>query len=150
MKKCIIIAAVMLFGIYIFGCKQKPQETELSQEGTASMETLSAINTEAQVAPQPKVTETKAQASESAPVVASLEVLPPAGPYKPTARQIQLALKNSGFYRGAIDGKLGPISKKAIAEFQKANGLEADGKVGPKTWVILSKHLQAQEGQANP
>jgi peptidoglycan hydrolase-like protein with peptidoglycan-binding domain len=70
-----------------------------------------------------------------------LEPLPPAGPYKPTAEEIQTALKNAGYYNGAIDGKLGPMSKKAIEEFQKANGLQVDGKVGPKTWLALSSHL---------
>ncbi|MCM8789832.1 MAG: peptidoglycan-binding protein [Candidatus Omnitrophica bacterium] len=28
-----------------------------------------------------------------------------------------------------------------MEEFQKANGLQVDGKVGPKTWAVLSKYL---------
>jgi peptidoglycan hydrolase-like protein with peptidoglycan-binding domain len=54
---------------------------------------------------------------------------------------IQTALKNAGYYAGKIDGKIGPMSKKAIEDFQKANGLTADGKVGPKTWAVLGKYL---------
>lgn len=50
-----------------------------------------------------------------------------------TVRQIQTALKNAGFYRGAIDGKLGPQTRQAIREFQKANGLKPDGIVGKRT-----------------
>jgi peptidoglycan hydrolase-like protein with peptidoglycan-binding domain len=50
-------------------------------------------------------------------------------------------LKNAGYYAGAVDGKIGPITKKAIEEFQKANNLKADGKVGPKTWELLKGHL---------
>ena len=69
--------------------------------------------------------------------------LPPQGPYKPTGIEIQTALKNAGFYTGSIDGKLGLKSKKAIEDFQKANGLKVDGKVGPKTWEAMSKHLNA-------
>ena len=69
--------------------------------------------------------------------------LPPQGPYKPTGIEIQTALKNAGFYTGNVDGKLGPKSKKAIEAFQSANGLKADGKVGAKTWELLSKHLSA-------
>jgi peptidoglycan hydrolase-like protein with peptidoglycan-binding domain len=34
------------------------------------------------------------------------------------------------------------MTRKAIEEFQKANGLEVDGKVGPKTWRVLSKYLE--------
>lgn len=56
-------------------------------------------------------------------------------------RQIQIALKNAGFYQGAIDGKIGPKTKEAIKAFQKANGLNPDGIVGRRTWEKLSKHL---------
>jgi peptidoglycan hydrolase-like protein with peptidoglycan-binding domain len=57
---------------------------------------------------------------------------------------IQTALKNAGFYAGAIDGKIGPRSRKAIEEFQKAKGLKVDGKVGPKTWAELERYLVQQ------
>ena len=56
-------------------------------------------------------------------------------------RQVQTALKNAGYDPGTIDGKLGQKSKKAIKDFQAANGLKADGKVGPKTWSKLSTYL---------
>jgi len=56
-------------------------------------------------------------------------------------RQIQTALKNAGYDPGTIDGKLGAKSKKAIKDFQAANGLKADGKIGPKTWAKLSTYL---------
>lgn len=57
-------------------------------------------------------------------------------------RQIQTALKNAGFYKGPVDGRIGPRTKEAIKEFQKANGLEADGVAGKRTQAKLSKHLQ--------
>ncbi len=56
-------------------------------------------------------------------------------------RQIQTALKNAGFYKGPIDGKLGTQTKSAIKKFQKAQGLKADGVVGKKTASALSKYL---------
>jgi len=58
-----------------------------------------------------------------------------------THKDIQLALKNANFYTGPIDGKIGKNTKKAIREFQKANGLKADGKVGPKTKELLLQYL---------
>jgi len=58
-----------------------------------------------------------------------------------TRKEIQTALKNAGFYSGSIDGKVGKQTKKAIREFQKANGLKADGIVGPKTRDLLLQYL---------
>ena len=55
-------------------------------------------------------------------------------------KDVQTALKNAGFYKGKIDGVKGRNTKKAIKEFQKANGLRADGVVGSKTWELLSKY----------
>ena len=59
-------------------------------------------------------------------------------------KEIQACLKNAGFYKGPIDGMKGRSTKKAIKEFQKANGLRADGKVGSKTWEALSKYASAE------
>jgi len=58
-----------------------------------------------------------------------------------THKDIQIALKNANFYTGPIDGKIGKNTKKAIREFQKANGLKADGKVGLKTRELLLQYL---------
>lgn len=56
--------------------------------------------------------------------------------------EIQTALKNAGFYDGAIDGKIGKMTKKGIKEFQAANALTADGIVGKKTSAALRQHLK--------
>lgn len=57
-------------------------------------------------------------------------------------RQIQIALRNAGFYDGPIDDKIGEKTKKAIKEFQKANALTVDGVVGKKTASKLKKYLE--------
>lgn len=57
------------------------------------------------------------------------------------AKQIQRALKNANFYKGEIDGKIGPKTKEAIIKFQKAHGLKADGLVGKKTSTELRNYL---------
>jgi peptidoglycan hydrolase-like protein with peptidoglycan-binding domain len=64
------------------------------------------------------------------------------GKNKLSVKEAQAALKNSGFYKGPIDGKYGPKTKKAIKEFQKANGLKADGMVGKQTARKLSLYLK--------
>lgn len=56
-------------------------------------------------------------------------------------RQVQTALKNAGFYRGSVDGKIGSATTEAIKAFQRANGLKADGVVGRKTRANLMKYL---------
>ena len=50
---------------------------------------------------------------------------------------IQKALKKAGYYNGAIDGKVGPGTRDAIASFKKDNGLTADGVCGRGTWAKL-------------
>ncbi len=59
----------------------------------------------------------------------------------PSAQEIQAALKNAGFYEGAIDGNIGPKTKQAIKDFQFKNNLVVDGKVGSKTWRKLSSYM---------
>lgn len=60
---------------------------------------------------------------------------------RPNARQIQTALANAGFDPGGIDGKLGKQTRDAVRAFQRANDLEADGKVGKRTWALLKEYL---------
>jgi len=136
MQKFIFIILVLVLTIYITGCGKKQQPLEEMQQ-PMSMEELSRLSTQTTTAP-----ESKPRVTQTLPVAETkLESLPPAGPYKPTAQEIQTALKNAGFYTGLIDGKIGPLSKKAIEEFQKANNLGVDGKIGPKTWAVLNKYL---------
>ena len=61
---------------------------------------------------------------------------------KDRVKQIQSALKKANFYKGEIDGKTGPQTKRAIKAFQKSKGLNPDGVVGPKTWEELNKFLK--------
>ncbi len=142
MKRTVFIVSILMISVGLAGCGKKQPSLEEMQE-PLSMEALSVINTTAQTLPEPKVSEPKAPSvTLGAPAApAELQPLPPSGPYKPTAIEIQTALRNSGYYTGNIDGKTGPLTKKAIADFQEANGLQADGKVGLKTWAALSGYL---------
>lgn len=53
---------------------------------------------------------------------------------------IQSALKRAGFYKGPINGKIGPMTTKSIKRFQKAKGIRQTGSVGPQTWNALSRY----------
>ncbi|MBI3315576.1 MAG: peptidoglycan-binding protein [Candidatus Omnitrophica bacterium] len=54
-----------------------------------------------------------------------------------TVRELQNSLVRAGFDPGAVDGKIGKKTKKAVKDFQKKNSLKADGVVGEKTWALL-------------
>ena len=53
-------------------------------------------------------------------------------------RSVQKRLKELGYYSGSVDGDFGEGTEKAVKEFQKANGLTPDGKVGEKTLKKLN------------
>ena len=40
---------------------------------------------------------------------------------------VQLALARNGYYRGPIDGNIGPMSRRAIANYQADHGLRVTG-----------------------
>ncbi len=49
---------------------------------------------------------------------------------KTELRELQGQLARTGYYRGRIDGKIGPVSRAAIRAFQARAGLDADGYAG--------------------
>lgn len=51
---------------------------------------------------------------------------------------VQRALARAGFDPGPADGKAGKKTKSAIRQFQRSNGLGADGVVGSRTWAALN------------
>ena len=52
-------------------------------------------------------------------------------------RKLQELLNALGYDCGSVDGIFGSKTKAAVLAFQKANGLAADGIVGPLTWAKL-------------
>ncbi|MFA6216786.1 MAG: peptidoglycan-binding domain-containing protein [Candidatus Omnitrophota bacterium] len=149
--KGFIVGVSCVAMICLGGCSKKQQALEEMQQ-PMSPEDLSMLATESQkqtssdtsksvvtaVAP---ASQTMVAPTTATPAEAGLGAMPPAGPYKPANIEIQTALKNAGFYLGIVDGKLGPMTRKAIEEFQKSKGLVVDGKIGPKTWGLLSVYL---------
>jgi peptidoglycan hydrolase-like protein with peptidoglycan-binding domain len=57
-------------------------------------------------------------------------------------KQAQEALKSEGFYKGAVDGILGPETKTAISHFQNAKGL-------PQTSTLDQQTLSALQSSGN-
>jgi peptidoglycan hydrolase-like protein with peptidoglycan-binding domain len=59
-------------------------------------------------------------------------------------RILQRALASLGYSPGAIDGRYGPSTQRALARFQHAAKLTADGIVGPKTLAALARAVAAR------
>ena len=111
--------------IFVFGCNQKIEQA--TRETTSKTESPLTEN-------EPAVSASKSTESTSS----ELSTLP-------SPQEIQQALKNASLYQGKIDGNIGPKTKRAIKEFQTRNNLNADGKVGSKTWDKLKVYLKPQE-----
>ncbi len=63
---------------------------------------------------------------------------------RPGKKTIQTALKNAGYYKGAVDGQHGSKTRSAIKKFQKDNHIRITGNVGPETWSKLSSYAAAR------
>ena len=128
-------AMFMFFGfagiLFLAGCATTRSSSTVSLENRVQVleNKVGALETDLQSAPQgaASMSETPAGSAVSAE--------------KLTNKQIQKALKNAGYYDGTVDGKMGRKTKTAIKEFQKNNGLKADGVVGRNTKEKLLKYL---------
>ena len=79
-------------------------------------------------------------ASEVAEAVAQAKPTPRlllVGMRGPDVELVQSALKTLGLNVGTVDGDFGPKTRAAVAAYQLAKGLEADGIVGDKTRTAL-------------
>lgn len=75
----------------------------------------------------------------------------PTAPLNPGAsgaavKTLQRALASAGYSTGTVDGSYGPATKSAVAAFQRAHGLTADGVAGPKTLAALAAALRQGTG----
>lgn len=62
---------------------------------------------------------------------------------------VQVKLKNWGYYDGVVDGIYGPKTFNAVKKFQARNGLRVDGVVGPSTWRALGFNPAYAAKQSN-
>ena len=60
--------------------------------------------------------------------------------------KLQERLQALGFYQGEVDGQFGPGTRDAVIDFQKKNGLDADGLAGEETQrVLFSEEAKSKE-----
>lgn len=65
-------------------------------------------------------------------------------------KAVQRALREAGFYAGAIDGALGPGSRKAIAAWQDSVGAAASGYLAPRQARTLVAQAPAPKPEPDP
>lgn len=140
------IGILLLISIVVIsGCKGKvEQPAEVTEEPSLEIvETPVAevAGTAGETAPA-TTAETLEHPTAEAPAATGAETAATEAKAIGTPKEIQTALKNAGFYNGTVDGIVGPATKKAVKEFQQANGLTVDGVVGKQTWTKLKQHLK--------
>jgi peptidoglycan hydrolase-like protein with peptidoglycan-binding domain len=69
--------------------------------------------------------------------VAGAGAIAPASLNRAEAREVQLRLRDRRLYRGDLDGIWGPLSRQALLDFQRGNGLPADGQIDARTAAAL-------------
>ena len=57
----------------------------------------------------------------------------------PSVADVQRLLARAGFYKGAIDGAMGPRTFYAIRAYQRSHNLQVDGQIGPQLLSSLGR-----------
>jgi len=151
-SKIFTSVALLVFIIGLSGCATSRKQNDLEAQGLKNQ--ISVMETQLQTKDEEIAALKESLSKTSEPQTISEKTDTAEDAHKkvisnvndhPTHKQIQIALKNAGYYEGAINGKLGKKTRQAVKEFQKANNLTADGHVGPKTWSLLKEHLLKKE-----
>ena len=85
----------------------------------------------------PTAAPTAAPLATIAPAAATAAEILRVGSRGDAVRQLQTKLKEMGYLSGSVDGIYGAGTSKAVAAFQRANGLTADGVAGQATLARL-------------
>ena len=158
MKKSFVFVVVAITAMFfISGCETVPKKFKEEVAGIKSR--VDSLETKVEGV-EAKQQETERTAGEQAQALeemktakagretTNISVRPREFKSRGHVKEIQTRLKNAGFYTGKINGVKNKRTRKAIREFQKANGLKADGVVGPKTWELLSKYASGSSQAA--
>jgi peptidoglycan hydrolase-like protein with peptidoglycan-binding domain len=69
---------------------------------------------------------------------------------KDDVRWAQVELRTLGLYSASLDGVIGPETKRALAEFQKANGLKQTATLDQQTADALIGNIGIGQGSSVP
>ena len=131
-------------GVYgdaiVTAIKDFQRRSGLTQDGVAGLNTQQALYSDFAVSiATPAPTETPMPGTPTPVVIStspSLQTLR-TGSRGDLVKALQTKLKELGYYTGTIDGDYGSSTASAVKEFQRRNGLTADGIAGEKTLKAL-------------
>jgi peptidoglycan hydrolase-like protein with peptidoglycan-binding domain len=69
---------------------------------------------------------------------------------KDDIRWAQVELRFRGFYKGSLDGVLGPKTKLALVQFQRNRGLNRTASLDAQTWEALTSSPGIAQGSSMP
>lgn len=121
------VAALVVIGLFVggvFNGSKHPTPTGASQ------------GPQTPTASTPSTKTTPKTAKTPTPVAVPTIALKP-GDAGTQVKKLQRALAALGYSPGAVDGRYGPATRRAVQRFQKAKKLTADGLYGPKTFRAL-------------
>jgi hypothetical protein len=149
MKNTIIMGCIFTAVFISTGCEQKKSEPPAPEQVVEALQTEAASVVTTTLAAEsvlPNEVDASSLMEDTASTAAAVmeTVAEPIVFKTPTVKDIQTALKNAGLYDGSVDGSKGPMTDRAIRNFQSQSGLKVDGKVGPQTWAKLSTYLATQ------
>ena len=87
--------------------------------------------------------------STSSPSASSSSSLLKEGSKGDDVRQLQTKLKDLGYYKGSVTGNFGSLTAQAVMDFQRKNGLSADGVAGKKTLALLNNSSSGSGGSSS-
>ena len=122
-------------------------ETDASPTPTTTTPTDTSETPAANSASEEPTTPTATDATFTLPGGAKLRL--GEGADSAVVTDLQQALKAAGYDPGPIDGKYGQKTVEAVAAFQRASGLSADGVVGAATAAALNKAPAADAGASS-
>ncbi len=115
---------------------QFQQDNGLIVDGTAGPETIAAL--------RPSTLGTGGPASDLGE-----GILQP-GTVGTAVTDLQIRLRDLGYYTGPIDGGYGQMTENAVIRFQRSQGLTADGVLGPATLAALDNPVAATLPTSGP
>jgi Putative peptidoglycan binding domain len=124
-----LAVAGVLVGGALSGCSQTRGPTGSADARTGSKNGSADVTP---TAPEPPASPSASPAASAAATHAA-------------TKELQRQLTSVGCYTGAVDGVAGPRTAAAVSAFQKAKGLQVDGRNGPATTAMLRQSASAGE-----
>ena len=118
------------------------KKNALTADGIAGAKTLAKIATALSASSSSSGTTSSSSSTSSSSVLKY-------GTQSDAVRTLQTNLKALGYYTGSVTGNFGNLTKEAVYNFQRANGLSADGIAGAKTLSAIQSKLSGSSSSGS-